>query len=195
LTTSKQKADLEDKRAALQRCINQWREVQLVYSPCVVTLLPNTNEALGDGIQTTYAENLPLHLPSSLPLLLHSTIYVLVKKEKKLCQAQCEDALGEIWRQRRILTGLIQFKKLNLGGQGNKPNTQVRSLYNHVQVKIVKADMRYQVVCAALCTLDPNGEWSLRLQVLKPTNIRGPGRDPEDGSNGRYLVSWIWLVP
>ena len=36
--------------------------------------------------------------------------------------------------------------------------------------------------------------------MLKPTNLSGPGRDPdhpEDAktSNGRFEPSWIWLVP
>ncbi|KAJ2914795.1 hypothetical protein MD484_g5622, partial [Candolleomyces efflorescens] len=194
LTTSKQKADLEDKRTALQRRINQWREAQLVYAPCVVTLLPNFDSE-SDGPTLTRSENIPLHLPSSLPLPLRSSIPLLVEKERKLREAQCNDALGEIRRQRRILTGLVQFKKLNMAGQGNKPNTRVRSLYNRIQAKITRAEMRYRVARAALATLDPNGEWTSRLRVLKPEDIRGPGKDPEEVSNGRYIMSWIWLVP
>ncbi|RXW12428.1 hypothetical protein EST38_g13424 [Candolleomyces aberdarensis] len=194
LTTSKQKADLEDKRTALRRRINQWREVQLVYAPCVVTRLPTSDESEGLALDTS-AENIPLHLPSALPPSLQLSIPLLVEKERKLREAQCDDALGEIRRQRRILTGLVQFKKLNLAGQGNKPNTRVRSLYNRIQTKVTKAEMRYHVARAALVTLDPNGAWSSRLHILKPDDIRGPGKDPEDISNGRYIMSWIWLVP
>ncbi|KAJ2921118.1 hypothetical protein H1R20_g15975, partial [Candolleomyces eurysporus] len=195
LTTSKQKADLEDKRAGLARRINQWREAQLVYTPCVAGQLPSTRSDNAEGDQSVTPENLPLCLPSSLPSSLRATIPILIKKEKKLREAQCDDALGEIRCQRRILTGLVQFKKLNLAGQGNKPNTRVHSLYNRIQTKIAKADMRYQAARAALCILDPEGEWSSRLQVLKPGDIRGPGKDPEDVSNGRFIMSWIWLVP
>jgi hypothetical protein len=195
LTTSKQKADLEDKRTGLGRRINQWREVQAVYAPCVAPLLPSATVDDTEGQQRTTPEDLALYLPSALPTTLRSTIPLLVEKEKKLREAQCDDALGEIRRQRRILTGLVQFKKLNLAGQGNKPNTRVRSLYNRIQAKVTKADMRYQAAHAALASLDPNGDWSLRLQVLKPGDIRGPGRDPEEVSNGRFIMSWIWLVP
>jgi hypothetical protein len=179
----------------LGRRINQWREVQVVYAPCVTTLLPSATVDDTEGQQHTTPEDLALYLPSALPATLRSTIPLLVEKEKKLREAQCDDALGEIRRQRRILTGLVQFKKLNLAGQGNKPNTRVRSLYNRIQTKVTKADMRYQAARAALSTLDPNGDWSLRLQVLKPGDIRGPGKDPEEVSNGRFIMSWIWLVP
>ncbi|KAJ2911924.1 hypothetical protein MD484_g8492, partial [Candolleomyces efflorescens] len=195
LTTSKQKADLEDKRTGLGRRINQWREVQVMYAPCIATLLPSATVDETEGQQRTTPEDLALYLPSALPATLRSTIPLLVEKEKKLREAQCDDALGEIRRQRRILTGLVQFKKLNLAGQGNKPNTRVRSLYNRIQTKITKAEMRYQAAHTALSNLDPNGDWSLRLQVLKPGDIRGPGRDPEEVSNGRFIMSWIWLVP
>ncbi|KAJ2924239.1 hypothetical protein H1R20_g12855, partial [Candolleomyces eurysporus] len=194
LTTSKQKADLEDKRTALRRRINQWREVQLVYAPCVVTQLPNSDESEGLALNTP-AENIPLLLPSALPPSLQVSVSLLVEKECKLREAQCDDALGEIRRQRRILTGLVQFKKLNLAGQGNKPNTRVCSLYNRIQTKITKAETRYNVARAALATLDANGAWSSRLHVLKPEDIHGPGKDPEDISNGRFIMSWIWLIP
>ncbi|KAJ2911563.1 hypothetical protein MD484_g8853, partial [Candolleomyces efflorescens] len=190
LTTSKQKADLEDKRTALRRRINQWRDIQWVYAPCVISLLPSV-----DGTDDTAAENAELYLPSSIPASLHSTVPLLIERERKLREAQCDDALAEIRRQRRILTGLVQFKKLNLSGQGNKPNTRVRSLYNRIQAKIAKADMRYQTARGALCVLDPNGSWRQRLQVLHPADIRGPGKDTDDVSNGRYVMSWIWLVP
>ncbi|RXW11429.1 hypothetical protein EST38_g14426, partial [Candolleomyces aberdarensis] len=194
MTTSKQKADLEDKRTALRRRINQWREVQLVYTSCVVTLLPSSDPSTSDVVVTA-PEDIPLHLPSSLPANLQTTIPHLIKKEQRLREAQCDDALADIRRQRRILTGLVSFKKLNLGGQGNKPNTRVRSLYTRIQTKIMKAAMRYRHARDALTILHPNGSWSTRLQILKDEDIRGPGKEPTNVSSGRYIMSWIWLVP
>lgn len=41
------------------------------------------------------------------------------------------------------------------------------------------------------------GDWCNRLRKLDPSDIRGPGKatdDPTPVPNGRYEMSWIWLV-
>ena len=43
---------------------------------------------------------------------------------------RAEEALEDIRRGRRMITGLTQFKKLNICGAGNKPNTRMHTLYN-----------------------------------------------------------------
>src|SRR5882757_2266321 len=73
--TSKQSADIEDKRTSLRNRILQWRQVQLAYTPCVVPLiaqslaaspdtLPDIDESL---LPIEPAESISLYLPSSLP--------------------------------------------------------------------------------------------------------------------------------
>ena len=47
--------------------------------------------------------------------------------------------------------------------------------------------------------LDPNGQWKEQLKELKASDIRGPGRNPDDNpddakTNGQFEPSWIWLV-
>ena len=74
LRTSKQLADLQDKRNALYRLIQNWREVQLVYTPHVATLISETQPPPEAMNTRPYAslpsevlvENIPLFLPSSL---------------------------------------------------------------------------------------------------------------------------------
>lgn len=192
-TTSKQKADLEEKRTGIQRRINQFREVQLAYCPCVASLLPMMVETTDAG-DPTPAEKIPLHLPSSLSLALRQSIPHLTTKESLLREAQCDDALADIRRQRRILSGLVQFKKLNLAGQGNKPNTRVRSLYMRVQAKVTRSHQCYQRARQALLVLDPEGQWRPRLKELHAKDLTGPGKE-SDESNTRYQMSWIWTVP
>ena len=50
----------------------------------------------------------------------------------------------------------------------------------------------------ALVALDPNGRWKEQLKELKPLDIQGPGRDPDNRndvkSNSQIEPSWIWLV-
>lgn len=193
--TSKQKADLEERRTGLQRRINQFREVQIAYSPCIATLLPvGGGQAENEVRNQVHPEDIPLHLPSSLPASLRHSITTLADKERRLREAQCDDALSDIRRQRRILTGLVQFKRLNLAGQGNKPNTRIRTLYNRIQLKITRAHQKYSTAREALLVLSPDGNWVHRLKVLHKDDIKGPGKE-EGESSGRYVMSWIWMVP
>ena len=72
--TSKQLADLQEKRNALLTRIQNWCEIQLVYTPHVASLISqvqrletNTPTESISPAPETLPENLPLFLPSSLP--------------------------------------------------------------------------------------------------------------------------------
>ncbi|KAG6823090.1 hypothetical protein H0H92_011430 [Tricholoma furcatifolium] len=143
----------------------------------------------------TQAEELPLYLPSSLPPVLRDQVSDLAAKEERLRFAHADDALAEIRRHRRILSGLYQFKKLNVSGTGNRPNTRMYSLFKRFNNRIDHFASRYHLAYTALSNLNPSGIWKSRFQILKPEDISGPGRDDTDISNGRFEPSWIWLVP
>jgi hypothetical protein len=184
----------------LYRRIQQWRQVQIIYIPAVTSLL----DASGSGVVLDTINNpecLRLFLPSSIPSPLNqdSNIKTLAEKECRLRVAQADEALSDIRRGRRTITGLNQFKKFNISGAGNKPNTRMRMLYNRVMNKISRAAERYRTARAALLILQPEGgDWSNRLRNLDQADIRGPGKatdDPKPVPNGRYEPSWIWLVP
>jgi hypothetical protein len=71
--------------------------------------------------------------------------------------------------------------------------------YSRFETKLQHAANRYRVAYTALMSLNPNGSWKERLKERKPSDLRGPGRDPENPedtkkSNGRFEPSWIWLV-
>lgn len=194
------------------RLIQNWREVQLSYTPHVASLisrtpsLPDTDtdpSSLPTEIPPSLppeslAENIPLFLPSSLPLEIRRLpeIQEICKLERRLREPQMDDALANIQRQRRIIQGLWQFKRLNASGTGNKPNTRMVMLYKRFDNKVQRAAQEYRTGWHALRVLDPNGSWSLRLRELKDKDISGPGKDPDDtSSNSRYVPSWIWLIP
>jgi len=194
--TSKQLADLESKRTVLRNRIQRWRTVQLIYMPCVGGLLPSLIAGTSES-PIEPAESLPLHLPSALPPRLRQSpeLSNIVEKECRLRVAQADDALAEIRRQRRIISGLWQFKKLNVDGTGNRVATRMRTLYNRFRLRTRRCATCYRMARAALVVMDPNGSWQSRLKDLKDNDIRGPGKDDTSLGNSRFEPSWIWLVP
>ena len=196
--TSKQQADKQDKQTILLRHIQMWRQSQLVYTPYAATLL-SENTTLDDNGQPhpETASTTPLFLPSSFPAVIRAqdNMKTICEMERRLREAQADDALADIRRQRRVIQGLWQFKKINVSGTGNRPNTRMLTLYNRINVKVLRCADRYHRARAALVTLDPNGQWQERLKVLQNEDIRGPGKEPDDrSSNSRFEPSWIWLV-
>lgn len=198
--TSKQLADLEEKRTTLRNRIQQWRQTQLLYTPCVAPLVaqslaPCPDDDASPPIEP--AESIPLLLPSSLSQRLRQLpeLSSVLEKEQRLRIAQADDALAEIRRQRRIISGLWQFKKLNVDGTGNRACTRMRALYNRFNLRMQRCVACYRAARSALLILDPNGDWQSRLRELSNNDIRGPGKDDAGPGNGRYETSWIWLVP
>jgi hypothetical protein len=205
LKTSKQLAELQEKRTGLFRLIHNWREVQLAYIPHVASLISQLQPATDVNTNAatlppeTFAENIPLFLPSSLPLHIRNLpeLQEICQLERRLREPQANDALAEVRRQRRIIQGLWQFKQLNVSGTGNKPNTRMLALWKRFDNKTKRAAQAYQTAWSALHILDPNGSWTNHLKELNDKDISGPGKDPEDTSTtkSRYEPSWIWLVP
>ena len=131
LKSSKQLADLQEKCMSLLRRIQIWREVQLTYMPHVTSIICQTESGLyleGDVLP----EAIPLYLPSSLPPHICN-----LPELKEVCQLECclhepqaDDALIDVRRQRRIVQGLWQFKRINVSGTRNKLNTHMKSYIN-----------------------------------------------------------------
>jgi len=204
-TTQKQLADLEEKRRILISRINKWREVQLSYLPGIGSLVANTTSQLLSAALT--AEEVPLFLPSSLSSKLQNTpgFPTSLAHEVQLRIAQANDALAEIRHSLRTISGLWQFKKVNISGTGNRPNTRMRSLFNRFNHRMRQSVLCYRAARSALIAADSGQQWKDRLKDLKDSDVRGPGKDDfylQDAekakygaSKGRYEISWIWLVP
>jgi len=158
---------LHNRRTALQHQIYAWRQAQLVYTPHAAVMVASSASLDDNGLpRVEVAENAPLFLPSSFPADVWSLSEMnrICNMEKKLRLAQAEDALVEIRRQCRIVQGLWQFKKLNMTGTGNRPNTKMLTLYNRISHKIECAAHRYRTARSALLVLDPEGDWKERLK-------------------------------
>jgi len=102
--------------------------------------------------------------------------------EQRLREPQADDALAEVCCQRCVIQGLWLFKRLNISGTGNRPNTRMISLYKRFSNKTDRAAERYKSAWRALSVLDPGGSWSTQFWELRKEHISGPGRDPEDAS-------------
>ena len=132
--TSKQLAEIEEKRSSLIWQIQLWWPVQLAYILHVATLLPLVHDVDEYANQYVNPKSTPLFFPSSLPpsILTLLELKEMREAERRLCEPQADDALAEICRLRRIITGLWLFKKINVSGTGNQPNTQMLNMYNRL---------------------------------------------------------------
>ena len=66
-----------------------------------------------------------------------------------------DDALAEIRHHRRVIQGLWQFKRMNVSGTGNRPNTRMLNLYKWFNSKTERAAAKYRLARNALHVLDP----------------------------------------
>jgi hypothetical protein len=104
-----------------------------------------------------------------------------------------------------LISGLWQFKKINISGTGNQPNTRMRSLFNRFNHRMRQSVLRYRAARSAFLLANLGQHQDDMLKDLKDSDVRGPGKDDfflqEPGnanygaSKGRYKISWIWLVP
>ena len=202
--SSKQLADLQEKCTTLHRQIQNWQEVQLIYTPQFSYLLAQTEQPPETDAnmplsppEIIFPENIPLYMPLSLPLHICSlpALQDICLLGQRLCEPQADDALADVHRQHRIIQGLWQFKKLNVSGTGNKPNTCLINLYKRFNKKMKWFAEKYWTAWQALHSLDPNGSWAIRLKELKDSDICSPGKDANDATTSSwYEPSWIWLV-
>lgn len=169
--------------------------------PCVMPSQDRKPDDDNTDTRSIHAEDLCLHLPSSLP---SSTITLpsftqLVSLEFRLHVAQADDSLEDVCRNRRITQSLYQFKKGNISGTGNKANTRSHTTMTRFVEKSLAAADHYECARKALLALAPGGSWQTRLCPLNRADIRGPGKDDEEfegrQSEGHHEPSWIWMVP
>lgn len=218
--SDKSAAEFQEKQTLIKRRIQLWQAIQDVHMPMVARLrngnsppAASTSSPPGATSSSPHPESsssatqlvtvrgspkvdeIRLWLPSSLPpsLIDAESLATLRDKERRLRLAQLSDSLEDIRRQRRILTSITQFKHLNVSNTGQAANTRIRSLYARFDSKTRRSVLRYRAARAAMEVLDPEGEWRGSFLVLNDGDVRGPGREDEEASEGRHEVSWIWL--
>jgi hypothetical protein len=108
--------------------------------------------------------------------------------------------------------GLWDYKRANIG-PSQRSSTRMYATINAFREKVNRCANRYRAARRALSVLDPGGTWAVRLQELKPTDVRPPIRDMDklpnrkgahgasnttrtdrEANEGRRTLSWIWLA-
>jgi hypothetical protein len=70
-------------------------------------------------------------------------------------------------------------------------------MFKRYNAQIAMFTAIYHHARRALVALDPVGEinlWISRFHELKDSDVHGPGREPEEPSDGKSIPSWIWLI-
>ena len=148
-----------------------------------------------DEFDESKPELWPLLLPSELTEDDRSLCYPgIVETEQSLRLAQVQDNLIDLRRLRRTLRSLRTYFRLNLVGEGQKPQTKSRASESGVTYRIIRTVRRYRLAYTALLFLNPTGDWRRVYQELTDKDNRGPGKELNERGvgDGYYAMSWIW---
>lgn len=182
------------------RRIDAWHAMQEVHMPMALPLRTAAVDS-PNAPEIVRAEFVTLWLPSTLPPHMQSleSVAPLRRKESRLRVAQLADSLNDIRRVRRILAAVSDYNRSNVAGEGQRMTSRMQGLYARFRAKERRAVNRYRAARVAVAILEPEGEWARTYQPLLDADLRGPRHqdedvDPATASEGRYVISWIWLV-
>ena len=194
VTTAHRHAEILELRTAIMKNLSELRASQRVYMPGVTSVL--------DEVQSGEApeDSFKLWLPSEISAEDRQTWCLpdIPYLELRIRYAQADDCLAELRRLRRLLQGLWdQNAKHPSSSQSNVTRSQ--GLFEGFKARIQRNAARYTHARDAMLALDPNEKfaprWMQRFRKLNESDIRGPGREKEDKSEGQFVLTWIWLVP
>ena len=188
--TVRSRAETLELRNTLFKNLVELRKSQRIYMPGLIPLLDD-DESL---------EELKLLLPSDLSQE-DRVVWCLPgipELEFRFRYAQADDTLTEICHLCRTLQGLRDqnMKHASLSQRGSNRS---RSVFEGLLARLRRAVGRYRRSRLAMLALDPSQclspRWKDHFQELRDADVRGPGRDPDDKSEGTFQPSWIWLIP
>ena len=189
VTTAHSHAKLLQLRNVLSRDLIELRKAQRIFMPGLMLLLES------DGDQ----EEPKLWLPSELSDADREEWCLPGIPELEFCfrYAQADDSLAKIRRVRRMVQGLLDQNSKHPNPQ--RTVTRTKSVFDGFQVRIRRAAKQYQHARSAMQALDHserlNPRWARRFKELEDADIRGPGRESYEKSEGKFQPSRIWLVP
>lgn len=184
-----------ERRKYLSKTIQEFRGVQKIYMPGLSHLLDTAGD---DSRLHSHPELFKLMLPSQLPPddCQAWCLSGLSALEARFRSAQADDALTEIRRLRRLFQGLSDQNKKHINSTQHTI-TRAKGTFERYNARIARFVSLYRHARRALVILDPNGTitpWTSRFLELTNADIRGPGREDDEASEGRIVPSWIWSV-
>ncbi|KZP03688.1 hypothetical protein FIBSPDRAFT_915265 [Athelia psychrophila] len=210
--TSLQLSKIQERKNTLNRKIKAWTDTQQLYMPEVTVIRAREHHTVADSAKDTQAYDIPLHLPSALPLRVPTSVK-LVDYKFRLRFAQADEALEELHQQLRLRSHMWFFKDKNVRGQSS--NTHSRNLLNHIQKKIDASGLRYTCAVGAVASLAQRTGavgWDTQLKELKAEDIWAFTDETEDQEaarkkmkdkkkqkhlqglgEGKKKLSWIWV--
>lgn len=217
-----QTAHFQERRIAIRKTIQHFRELQTVYMPGLRSVLQDPS-VLDDSAETL-AEGVRLHFPSELPSADRDRACAngFADIEARVRHADASEALDDLRRNLRTRTYLNKWRGKNVSGQNR--GTRARAVQHRIDVKVHAAKTRYRHSHKALYALQGSGPWELILQVLRDEDVRAlnerelTDREKEEREfrirhghrsvddsrggvvvegalgEGRRKLSWIWMT-
>ncbi|KAG2037090.1 hypothetical protein BDR03DRAFT_934153 [Suillus americanus] len=204
-STNNQQTKILIRRNALQRRIDSWIDIQVLYMPSVArfhaTGLSVSDEGTIDEttgcpkakLDSIKAEDIPLFLPSSI-CNLTTCDAKLLEVEWSLHLAQANDALEECRSHIRLRHQLLRFKAQQIRGQSL--NTRAQKTIQAVEDRLILSHKKYSCARRALTHLSRQLDrvgWERKLLPLKKSDLRPMG-DLGGCTQGTAIMSWIWHV-
>ncbi|KAF8418379.1 hypothetical protein L210DRAFT_3511087 [Boletus edulis BED1] len=189
-----QRANIAACHNVLQRKLESWMQVQLLYMPAVSTLRMKGYQTTNDDDPSTS------NRPEKVNLFLLSNLGAatpcdqrLQRIEWELRYAQANNALNEVHRSIQLYAHLSMLKTTNI--QGQKANTRARSALDFAAKKKQQAKVKYMTAREALLVLGPllgKVDWDT---LLHDTDMRYMS-DMLDGQTEETRdLSSIWKMP
>lgn len=207
--TTLQASSRQEQCNTLQLRIEKFKESQAIYVPGASHLgesrttpaTPDAYTIVNEGFDSTKrkpasgGDDLPelvcLWLLSAIPHHARATACVpgLPEKETRLRITQADDTLAELRCQLRISAMLRDFKRATIGGTSQGLSTKTHYVMQRFAQKTDRCTACYRAAYSALVQLDPEGDWKMRLQVLKPNDIHSPHRQCAEDEDRRHHES------
>jgi hypothetical protein len=220
--TTLQTAKFQERRIAIRKKIQHFRELQQTYMPGLRSVLKNP--IILDDSTEKLAESVRLYLPSELSSSDRDRACALgiPEVEARVRHADASEALDELRRYLRTRTYLNKWRIKNISGQ--QRTTRARALQHRVDVNVHDAKTRYRYSRKALLVLQGCGKWEETLKELRDDDVRAlneralterekqereqrtaTGRQMADDvregvvvegalGEGRRKLSWIWMT-
>ena len=188
-------SEMTKARRSLSKRVHELQGCQQVYIPGIADLLDSSQE---DERLEDQPEVLKLWLPSQLSDNDRSAWCLpgISHLEFWFRYVQASDALAELRRLRQLFQGTRDQNAKHT--KSTSSTTRSQGILDGFHGRTKRVANRYRSARKALLALDPGEKlvagWKHYFLELKEGDIRGPDRETNEDSEGRFQQSWIWTV-